>query len=270
MTTSATPKAAANGAPSPQAGKESAVKAPKTKSKTAKGSKEAEGKKTEEKAAPPKEPELTPEERHLRKEVGHSGTCAWSTGLLTALASQKEILFLRHRLQKGLLNRDSEPKEDEMKPMSEFLAKLETFPDLEAAIIKATKINKVLKAILKLEGVPKEEEFKFKPRSQSLLDKWNKTLAAEPTTTPAPAAAPANGLNGVPSKEAAPSVDKDTNGAGAAGDAEESAKAEKVKADESKEVPKEAEAPPKAEEEKPAAEVSAQQRNRVPSGDNGC
>lgn len=142
-----------------------------------------------------------------------------------------------------------------MKPMSEFLAKLETFPDLEAAIIKATKINKVLKAILKLEGVPKEDEFKFKPRSQSLLDKWNKTLAAE--ITPAAAAAPASGVNGVPGKEAAPPADKDTNGAGAAGDAEDSAKAEKVKVEESKEAPKEMDAPPKAQEEKPAAEVSA-------------
>ena len=177
--------------------------------------------------------------------------------MLTVLASQKEILFLRHRLQKGLLNRDSEPKEDEMKPMSEFLAKLETFPDLEAAIIKATKINKVLKAILKLEGVPKEEEFKFKPRSQSLLDKWNKTLAAEPATTPAPAAASANGVNGVPGKEAASPADKDTNGAGPAGDAEDAAKAEKEKVEESKEAPKETEAAPKAEEEKHAAEVSS-------------
>lgn len=236
MTTSATPKAAANGVQSSQAGKESAVKASKAKAKAAKGGKEAEGKKTEEKAAPPKEPELTPEERHMRKEVCYGGTCARASGLLTALAPQKEILFLRHRLQKGLLNRDSEPKEEEMKPMSEFLAKLETFPDLEAAIIKATKINKVLKAILKLEGVPKEDEFKFKPRSQSLLDKWNKTLAAEPATTSGPAAAPANEINGVAGKEAALPVDKDTNGAGAAGEAEDSAKAEKVKVEESKEA----------------------------------
>jgi hypothetical protein len=95
---------------------------------------------------------------------------------------QKEILFLRHRLQKGLLIRDQDPKEEEMKPMSEFISKLEGYADLEVSIIRATKINKVLKAILKLNTIPKEEEFNFKARSQALLDKWNKLLAVDQDT----------------------------------------------------------------------------------------
>lgn len=82
-----------------------------------------------------------------------------------------------------------------MQPMSDFLAKLETFPDLEVSIIRNTKINKVLKAILKLEAIPKEDEFKFKTRSQSLLDKWNKILAADGATS-APNSATTNGVNG--------------------------------------------------------------------------
>lgn len=76
-----------------------------------------------------------------------------------------------------------------MKQMSEFVSKLEGYADLEVAIIRATKINKVLKAILKLPTIPKEEEFQFKPRSQSLLDKWNKLLATE-QVAPAAAATP--------------------------------------------------------------------------------
>ena len=60
-----------------------------------------------------------------------------------------------------------------MKSMSEFLAKLETFPDLEVSIIRATKINKVLKAILKLEAIPKEEEFQFKPARRVHIPKSN-------------------------------------------------------------------------------------------------
>lgn len=96
-----------------------------------------------------------------------------------------------------------------MQPMSEFLAKLETFPDLEVAIIRVTKINKVLKAIIKLEFIPKEDEFKFKPRSQSLLDKWNKILS----TDGAPASTPAttNGVNGT-SGEGAKKDKETTNG----------------------------------------------------------
>lgn len=101
--------------------------------------------------------------------------------------------------------------------MSDFLAKLETFPDLDVSIIRATKINKVLKAILKLDTIPKEEEFKFKSRSQTLLDKWNILLASDGAPAPASgAAANANGVNGNTSaaakntKETANGVKEDT------------------------------------------------------------
>src|SRR5450432_419900 len=102
---------------------------------------------------------------------------------------QKEILFLRHKLQKGLLTRDQQPKEEEMKGMSEYISKLEGYADLEVSIIRATKINKVLKAILKLSEIPKESEFQFKDRSRSLLEKWNKIL--ESAEQPAASATPA-------------------------------------------------------------------------------
>lgn len=80
-----------------------------------------------------------------------------------------------------------------MKQMSEYVNKLEGYADLEVSIIRATKINKVLKAILKVPTIPKEDEFQFKPRSQSLLDKWNKLLASE-QGTPAATTAPTNGV----------------------------------------------------------------------------
>lgn len=81
-----------------------------------------------------------------------------------------------------------------MKQMSEYVNKLEGYADLEVSIIRATKINKVLKAILKMNAIPKEEEFQFKSRSQSLLDKWNKLLASEPAP-PASAEITANGTS---------------------------------------------------------------------------
>lgn len=114
---------------------------------------------SEERVQTPAAPELTAVEKFDRK--------------------KKEVLFLRHKLQKGLLTRDQQPKEDEMKMMSEYLSKLEGFPDLETDIIRITKINKVLKAMLKLDNIPKEEEFEFKPRSQALLDTWNRLLAQD-------------------------------------------------------------------------------------------
>ena len=64
--------------------------------------------------------------------------------------------------------------------MSEFISKLETYADLEVSIIRSTKINKVLKNIIKLASIPKDEEFNFKKRSHELLAKWNKILVDEP------------------------------------------------------------------------------------------
>ncbi|KAK3330392.1 PWWP domain-containing protein [Apodospora peruviana] len=191
LTTNSTPKST-NGASSTPAKAAKPAAEPKVTKPKVKKAKEPEEKKEKEQPATPKEPELTQEEKHARKE--------------------KEVLFLRHKLQKGLLTRDQEPKEDEMKLMSEYIVKLEAFPDLEVSIIRTTKINKVLKAILKLENIPKEQEFKFKERSQVLLDKWNKLLTADgaPAAAPASADAPANGVNGVAKKEVAAAAKEET------------------------------------------------------------
>ncbi|KAK8089480.1 hypothetical protein PG997_004441 [Apiospora hydei] len=236
LTTSSTPKAAANGAQSPKNGKESTTKASKPKSKAAK-------KDAEEKPAAPKEPELTPEERHVRKECLSIGKTNWGRHI------KKEILFLRHRLQKGLLNRESEPKEDEMKSMSEFLTKLETFPDLEVSIIRATKINKVLKAILKLEGIPKEADFQFKPRSKSLLDKWTEILANDT------GAAPAAGVNGNSAKESANGVKKEASAEAPKEETKEDGKDSDKEAETKAEV--DAEDKPSTEETTAATEAAA-------------
>lgn len=166
LTNNATPKSANGATPkSAKAGGEAKAK------KAKKPAKEAD---EEDKAQSPKEPEMSAEDRFERK--------------------KKEVLFLRHKLQKGLLTRDQLPKEDEVKVLSDYLVKLEQFPDLETEIIRKTKINKVLKAILKLDSIPKEEEFNFKPRSQALLEKWNKLLQEEGPTSAAPEEA--NGVNG--------------------------------------------------------------------------
>lgn len=70
-----------------------------------------------------------------------------------------------------------------MQSMSDFLSELETFPDLEGSIIRATKIHKVLKEMLKLPSIPLDEEYQFKTRSIDLLAKWNVILSNEPPST---------------------------------------------------------------------------------------
>jgi hypothetical protein len=71
---------------------------------------------------------------------------------------------------------------EEMANMSGYFKQLEAHADLEAEIIRKTKIHKVLRAIIKLNSIPKEEEYQFKKRSNDLLNGWNRALAADVET----------------------------------------------------------------------------------------
>ncbi|PGG97023.1 hypothetical protein GX51_07522 [Blastomyces parvus] len=155
-----TPKTPATGEP----GKKAAAKPAKPKATSAKKSKkETKTTSDEDATETPKEPEvekpLDPQEAKLKKE--------------------KEVLYLRHKLQKGFLTRDQAPKEEEMASMSSFIQKLESYVDLEVSIIRTTKINKVLKAIIKLNSIPKDEEFNFRGRSINILNKWKTLLDSD-------------------------------------------------------------------------------------------
>lgn len=67
-----------------------------------------------------------------------------------------------------------------MPQMATYIKKLEAYADLEVSIIRNTKINKVLKALIKLNTIPRDEEFEFRKRSLELLSQWNKILGSEP------------------------------------------------------------------------------------------
>ncbi|KAL2824465.1 hypothetical protein BDW59DRAFT_85208 [Aspergillus cavernicola] len=94
----------------------------------------------------------------------------------------REVLFVRHRLQKGFISRDQPPKEDEMSQMSSYLTKLEKIEDLEVSIIRETKIHKVLRMIIKLPSIPRDEEFQFRKRALDILSKWKNVLDSDRAT----------------------------------------------------------------------------------------
>ena len=121
------------------------------------------------------------------------------------------------------------PKEDEMKSMSDYLSELETYPDLEASIIRKTKIHKVLKNIIKLAAIPLEEQFHFKNRSRDLLAKWNEILANDPSGATSGEHGDGADDKADESKDAAPI----TNGTTAPEDKTEDTPAEAVAAPES-------------------------------------
>lgn len=163
---------------------------------------------------------------------------------------QKTILFLRHKLQKGFLSRDQTPKAEDMTQMNENLTQLEGYPDLETSIIKTTKINKVLKGVLKLADIPREDEFNFKTRCTALLGKWTTAMSADDATLGEPVT-----TNGVSHEEKAksesvvPSVEKAVSasaGAEVEAKAEPDIKTDDSKADEPNDAPMD-EAPASAE-----------------------
>lgn len=107
---------------------------------------------------------------------------------------EKSVLYLRHRLQKGFLARDNPPKEEEMQAMAQHFNQLEEYKNLDADIIRKTKVHKVLKAIVRLSSIPREEEYNFKKRSTDLLSSWSAALAAEDATATPVVPAATNGV----------------------------------------------------------------------------
>lgn len=178
---------------------EKPAKTPKTKLKlsapkeasAAKPKKETKPKKTKAKSASAEADVPKPEEKPLTEAESKE-------------KQEKSVLYLRHRLQKGFLSRDQAPKEEEMSYMDDYLGQLEKTENLDAEVIKKTKVHKVLKAIVKLNtSIPKEEQYDFKGRSSKLLLKWTSILSADgevgetavPTTEPT-----TNGVNGAKSE----------------------------------------------------------------------
>jgi hypothetical protein len=90
----------------------------------------------------------------------------------------KRMYSIRSVLQRGLLLK-SGPKEDEIDRLHDTLSELEQIPDVDGDVIRESRIHRVLKNIIKLKDIPKEEEFNFKRRSSTVLGKWTKILSGD-------------------------------------------------------------------------------------------
>lgn len=104
-------------------------------------------------------PELSPEESRKR---------AWDN-------KYKTVMYLRHKLQKTLLSRD-EPKGAELEELPSHLEKLDGI-DVDAAILRETKIGKVLVRVNKLDNIPNDDKLGIKAYVTKLLTKWQDLMA---------------------------------------------------------------------------------------------
>ena len=140
---------------------------------------------TKETVARPDDSNSTSSARSLSKVYSSESYMGLSESEKLAKTQKKiQVLSLRLKLQKGLLNRHREPKEEEMDQISRIVSWLEdNMADIEAIIIRETKVTKVLRHILKLAKIPRDEEFDIKKRCKALLEKCNKILADEDITS---------------------------------------------------------------------------------------
>lgn len=155
----------------------------KTKAKTAKKQDKKES------SAPKKEPKkkedastaskkrpnkelLASEKKRSKTEKSTASSIPSSKQLSRDNESRSKTVFLiRHKLQRGFLSK--KPEEKDIPGLSEYLTQLENIDDLELSIIRQTKVNKVLKALLKIPDIPLESEYKLHERSMNLLQKWS-------------------------------------------------------------------------------------------------
>lgn len=129
----------------------------------------------------PTTPESIPEEPMEHDSQDASAATNPSAPVLQGEDITREIAVIRSKLQnccRKLLMQNHVPSNDDLQEMSNYLAKLESCPDLEASVIQSTRIHKVMMAILKLERLPKDDGFKLSigSRAQTLLDDYELTL----------------------------------------------------------------------------------------------
>lgn len=102
--------------------------------------------------------------------------------------TKKAVLLIRSKLQSGcrnLLVQGQSPREKDIQEISDCLAQLESYSDLEADVILATKIHKVMMAILRLGHLPKDDGFKLgvASRAQALLDDYELSILTSDVAT---------------------------------------------------------------------------------------
>jgi hypothetical protein len=85
-------------------------------------------------------------------------------------------MWIRHKIQRVMLSPDRAPQDSDMPAVSDHLKWLEGH-DIDAEVIRHTKMHKVLKALLKLRSIPRDEEFSIRARSMKLLEMMNGRLS---------------------------------------------------------------------------------------------
>ncbi|KAG8906576.1 hypothetical protein FRC01_007955 [Tulasnella sp. 417] len=82
----------------------------------------------------------------------------------------------RHKLQRGFLTGGKPPQAADMPGLDQIFSTVENYPNLTIEYLQFSKIGKVMRRIAGLNDIPRDDEFHFKERAQTLVGKWQAIL----------------------------------------------------------------------------------------------
>lgn len=89
----------------------------------------------------------------------------------------KKVKEWRHKVQKAFLAKDSTIHADDMPAADATFKVIEEFDGMTAEHLRTTKIGKVMKRIMQLGDIPREDDFHFKERAEKLCARWGAIMA---------------------------------------------------------------------------------------------
>ncbi|KZT10579.1 uncharacterized protein LAESUDRAFT_338768 [Laetiporus sulphureus 93-53] len=219
-----TKKASDELAPKKRAGSAKAKKNG-VKSKTMVESEDEAGAEAEDEDAGPSKQTSPPPAKKVKREK--EGEEEGDAALANDPEAQK-VRDWRHKLQKAFLNSKSLPKDEDMPALNNLFTTVEQYENMTIAYLTFSKIGKVMRHIhaLPSEKVPRDDEFKFRERAKTLVDKWHDFVNANKPngTTAEGAKATTNGTS--PAAKAAEAADAGATTNGKQEGGEEAAQAQ--------------------------------------------
>ncbi|TFY65264.1 hypothetical protein EVJ58_g2092 [Rhodofomes roseus] len=128
-------------------------------------------------ASPPPTKKAKREKEGKESKEGKDG----EEGEDSALAADPEaskVREWRHKLQKAFLNAKALPKDEDMPALDQLFSTVENYQNMSIQYLTFSKIGKVMRHInaLPKDKVPRDDEFHFKDRAKTLVDKWHDIL----------------------------------------------------------------------------------------------
>ncbi|CDW99151.1 hypothetical protein [Sporisorium scitamineum] len=112
----------------------------------------------------------------------------------------KKVKEWRHKVQKVFLGKDGTINAEDMPSADATFKVVEEYEGMMADHLRTTKIGKVMKRVMQLAEIPRDDEFHFKERAEKLCAKWGAIMASGDGAAAAPKDSSAEG-SGQPAKE---------------------------------------------------------------------